>query len=138
MKNEITIFHPLELLRKITNRVTRQKAVEQKHSFRARQSLEGVHIPLKRGTSLIPLEKIVGSVGRTHDFLNLSKPDGSLRDERLLSILTAMRMGKKMPPISLYQIKDDLYIVDGHHRFRAAQELGITTIEANIVELVAH
>ena len=136
MKNEISSLDPLQLLRKTVGRLTGKKAVEQKNSFNIRQSLEGVHTPLKKGISLIALEKIIGSVGRAHEFQNLSKPGGNLHDERLLSIISAMRRGKKMPPVSLYQIKEDYYIVDGHHRFKAAQELGLTAIEANIVELV--
>ena len=41
-----------------------------------------------------------------------------------------------MPPISLYQIKEDYFILDGHHRFRAARELGRSHIRSRIVELL--
>ena len=119
-------------------KVWNNKTTEQERSFTIRQNLEEAHTPIKRGVTPIVLEKITGSVGRPHDFHNLSKRGDILMDERFLAILTAMKMGKKMPPIALYQIKDDFYIVDGHHRFKAAQALGLTTMDANVVELIAH
>jgi hypothetical protein len=47
-----------------------------------------------------------------------------------------MKAGKVMPPISLYQIKDDYYILDGHHRFQAAKRLGYSEIRSCIIELL--
>lgn len=75
MKIIISAFDHLKPLREVANRIIRQKAVKQIHSFKIRQNLEGPHILLKRGISLAPLEKIIGSVGRAHDFLNISKTD---------------------------------------------------------------
>jgi hypothetical protein len=47
-----------------------------------------------------------------------------------------MREGRRIPPISLYQIKDSYYILDGHHRYAAARELGQEEIRACIIELL--
>lgn len=107
------------------------------YSFSTRQQDEEAYESIKRGTSLVPLKKIVGSVGRYHDFDNQFRQGGGKRDERVQGIIEAMRAGKTMPPISLYQIRDDYYILDGHHRFKAAQELGHTEIRSRIVELVS-
>ena len=137
MINVLFIRDPLQFMRRLVGKVRNRNTTEQGRIFTIRQNLEDAHTPIKRGVFPITLEKITGSVGRPHDFHNLTKRDGSLRDERLLSILKAMKAGKKMPPIALYQIKDDFFIVDGHHRFKAALELGLATIEANVVELIA-
>ena len=61
---------------------------------------------------MVPLEKIVGSVGRYHDFDNQFNTNTHNVDERLKAILKAMRIGKNLPPISLYQIKEDFFILD--------------------------
>jgi hypothetical protein len=106
-------------------------------SFNTQQEKEEAYESIKRGTSMVPLEKIVGSVGRYHDFDNQFRSSGGgKRDARLEGIIDAMKSGKAMPPISLYQIKDDFFILDGHHRFKAVQELGLTEIRSRIVELL--
>lgn len=106
------------------------------YSFSTRQQREEAYESIKRGTSMVPLDKIVGSVGRYHDFDNQFRHGSGKGDERLTGIVEVMKAGKSMPPISLYQIKDDFYILDGHHRFKAAQQLGHEEIRSRIVELV--
>ncbi len=137
MIREIADFIPLDLASKITGKSQSMTEIETRHSFKFRQHLEGVYVPKRRGCAEIELKKIIGSVGRYHEFKKQFKIGRGLRDERLLSILAAMKKGKRMPPISLYQIKEDFYIVDGHHRFRAAKELRLSTIEAHVVELLS-
>ena len=104
--------------------------------FNARQAEEEAYEAIERGTLMVPLEKIVGSVGRYHDFDNQFRTHSHAVDERLKGIITAMKEGKNLPPISLYQIKDDYFILDGHHRFRAARELERSHIRSRIVELL--
>jgi len=91
---------------------------------------------IDRGTSLVPLERIVGSVGRYHDFDAKFSPKSHRSDERLKTLMTALSQGRSFPPITLYQIKDSYYILDGHHRFTAAKNLGHDTIRACILELL--
>ncbi|MDK9708025.1 MAG: ParB N-terminal domain-containing protein [Desulforhopalus sp.] len=105
-------------------------------NFNARQEQEEAYEAIERGTLMVPLDKIVGSVGRYHDFDNQFRTHSHTVDERLKSIIDAMKEGKTLPPISLYQIKDDYFIVDGHHRFRAARELEHSHIRSRIIELL--
>jgi hypothetical protein len=105
-------------------------------SFNRRQQEERAFEAVERGTKTVPLASIVGSVGRYHDFDNRFPASGEGVDERQQGIIDAMRVGKVMPPIALYQIKDDYYILDGHHRYRAAEFLGHSEILARIVELL--
>ncbi len=106
-------------------------------NFTARQKKEEAYEAIERGTLEVPIDRIVGSVGRYHDFDHQFKTSSHRhRDERLEGILNALRAGKILPPIALYQIKDDYFILDGHHRFTAARELGHTHIRSKIVELL--
>lgn len=113
-----------------------EEKIDQLQSFGARQESEKAYDSIDRGTSMVPLDKIVGSVGRYRDFDSQFKPRNSGTDERLLAIIERMKNGKSLPPVSLYQIKDDFFILDGHHRVTAARKLGRTDIKACILELL--
>lgn len=128
-------YKPLKALKKFIIG-EREPITENPCSFNVRQEKEKAYEAIERGTLMVPLEKIVGSVGRYHDFDNQFKTQNSNKDERLQGILKAMRLGKSLPPIALYQIKEDFFILDGHHRFKAARELGHTHIRSRIVELL--
>jgi len=91
---------------------------------------------IERGTSLVPIKKIVGTVGRYNDFDSEFRPRRHGDNPRLQGIIQAMQAGKSMPPISLYQIKNDFFVLDGHHRLLAARELGLSEIRACILELL--
>ena len=104
--------------------------------FEKVREAEEAFTSIDRGTSLVPLDRIVGSVGRYHDFDEKFRPVSQRSNERLRSLTTAMSQGKKIPPISLYQIKDHYYILDGHHRFTAAKNLGHDHLSACILELL--
>ena len=75
-------------------------------------------------------------MGRYTDFDQHFRLQGAGTDERLRSLTLAIKSGKTIPPVSLYQIKDSYYIVDGHHRVTAAKNLGQSSIQATILELL--
>jgi len=110
--------------------------VKELQCFDTVQHSEQAFESVDRGTLIVPLKKIVGSVGRYNDFDSRFRPKRREYSTRLGGILNAMVAGKPMPPISLYQIKDDYFILDGHHRVTAARELGHTHIQAHILELL--
>lgn len=136
MASSFSRYNPVKIIRKFFGVADNEAEENTSRSFNTRQEKEEAYESVKRGTSMVPLERIVGSVGRYHDFDNQFRSGGGKRDARLESIIEAMKLGKAMPPISLYQIKDDFFILDGHHRFKAAQELGLTEIRSRIVELL--
>jgi hypothetical protein len=76
----------------------------------------------------------VGSVGRYRDFDSQFRLRKGLPPERLERIKEAIRTGKPLPPVLLYRIKDDYYVLDGNHRVSAAKEFGWSSIEARIIE----
>lgn len=129
-------FNPFTALKKAFSDRENTFDKENPSSFNIRQEKEEAYEAVERGTLMVPLAKIVGSVGRYHDFDNQFRAHSNNKDERLKGIMDAMREGKNMPPIALYQIKEDFFILDGHHRFRAAVELGWSEIRSRIVELL--
>jgi DNA-binding Lrp family transcriptional regulator len=88
------------------------------------------------GTRPVRLEKIIGSVGRYHDFDSTFQLKDHLPHERLESVKKMMREGKPLLPVELYQLKDEYYVLDGHHRVSAAKEFGYEEIEARIVQVL--
>lgn len=40
-----------------------------------------------------------------------------------------------LPPIDVYKVGDDYYVIDGHHRVSVARNLGRPTINARVVEV---
>ncbi len=91
---------------------------------------------IDRGSDQVLVSRIVGTVGRYRDFDGKFRSRNRSGEARFKRILNAMRDGVPLPPVSLYQIKDDFFILDGHHRVAAARELGREVISARIVELL--
>jgi uncharacterized ParB-like nuclease family protein len=104
--------------------------------FRENQACEGAFDHIDRGVCSVPLEQIVGSVGRYHDFDSQFKLKNHVPPDRLISVKQAMREGKSLPPVKLYKIKDEYYVLDGNHRIAAAKEFGRSDIMAKIVEFI--
>lgn len=127
---------PIKFLKKFISGLSETKQ-DQLQSFGERQESEQAYDSVDRGTSMIPLDRIVGSVGRYRDFDSQFNPKrDQTTNERLRAIIKRMRTGKSLPPISVYQIKDDYFILDGHHRVTAAKELDHSHIRACILELL--
>ena len=51
-------------------------------------------------------------------------------------IKKAMRQGRSLGPVKLFEIKDEFYVLDGNHRIAAAKELGHDEILAHIEEFI--
>ncbi len=83
-----------------------------------------------QGIEAVPLEKIVGTVGRCHD------KQGSwseIKDTgRFRGIKNAMEKMETFPAIKVYKVDDEYYIVDGHHRVMAGREVGKKFIDAEV------
>lgn len=105
-------------------------------SFKEVQEQEAAFDTRDRGTRMIPLDRIVGSVGRYHDFDEHFRIRSHLPAERLEKIKGKMKAGKRMPPVKLYQIKKEYYVLDGNHRIAAANALGYGEIQARILEFI--
>ncbi|WP_119072859.1 alpha/beta hydrolase family protein [Aggregatilinea lenta] len=86
-----------------------------------------------RGLHQVPLDQIVGSVGRYNDFTRTFLPlieDDSWRWRRVAEI----QVNEGLPPIELYRVGDAYFVKDGNHRVSVARQFGATSIEAYVWE----
>ena len=115
----------------------RQDAVNHVPSFNEQQAKEEDVQFIDHGVQTIALENIIGSVGKYADFDSRFRPKKHVSAQRFTEIKQAMRQGKAIPPVKLYQIRNQYYVLDGNHRVSAAKELGWSEINASVVELLS-
>ena len=106
-------------------------------SFKDDQLKESAFEAVDRGIQRVALDQIVGSVGRYRDFDSKFRPKHHVATERYTKIKQALREGRALSPVKLYQIKDKFYAFDGNHRIAAAKELNRLDIDSHIVEFIA-
>ena len=99
-----------------------------------KKALGAVH-QVHLGTRTVPVEKIVGSVGRHRDFDRAFLPSKGGNSERWKKIDALMHRAEELPPVSLYKIGDAYFVNDGNHRVSVARQQGIETVEAEVTEL---
>lgn len=90
---------------------------------------------IDRGIQMIPLHKIVGSVGRYRDFTRTFLPRRSQVRERWKRLDAALNRLEIWPPIEVYQIGDRYIVRDGNHRVSVARANNLPEIEAHVVEI---
>lgn len=95
----------------------------------------GVTAQVPLGVRPIRVKRIVGSAGKAEklgpDFLPLGP--GPAR-ANFTAILGKMKAGEDLPPITVYQLRNRYYVIDGHTRVAAAMQLGIEFIDAEVIE----
>jgi nucleotide-binding universal stress UspA family protein len=97
------------------------------------QSLLGSDAAVRKGRREIPLNAIVGSVGRCSEFTRSFRPLHDRAYQRWTAIWSQVSNARPLPPIEVLQIGDAYFVIDGHHRVSAAREQGMTAIEAQVV-----
>ncbi len=83
----------------------------------------------------IPLDAIVGSVGRYYDFTRSFLPLYDNDRDRWARIEMAATRPAGLPPIEVYQIDQAYFVLDGNHRVSVARQLGATHIQAFVTEV---
>lgn len=95
-----------------------------------------LHIHVERGIQNIPLDAIVGSVGRYTDFTRTFLP---LRDddrERWARVKVEFIEGQVgLPPIEVYKVGEAYFVIDGNHRVSIARQEGFVSIGAHVIEV---
>ena len=76
-------------------------------SFKDQQKAQAAYDSRDRGIRSVGLSRIVGSVGRYKDFDSRFRLKRRGSSERLQWIKDAMRQGRNLGPVKLYQIKDE-------------------------------
>jgi hypothetical protein len=89
-----------------------------------------------RGLHNIPLDQIVGSVGRYQDFNRAFLPAAdSIRDRwQRIATLYLDPTSPGVPPIELYKVGTSYFVKDGNHRVSVARQLEMADIEAYVWE----
>ncbi len=124
---------------KANNRSTAGKSTgdgSEAKSFREQQKKEAAFDHRDRGIRSVPLNRIVGSVGRYKDFDSQFRFKTNTPSDRLEWVKQAMREGRQLGPVKLFEIKNEYYVLDGNHRIAAAKELGHDEILAHIEEFI--
>lgn len=96
--------------------------------LRAKRSIE-------RGLQDIPLDAIVGSVGRYSDFTRDFLPRNDADKERWTGVKLAIQGLVGLPPIDVYQLGGVYFVIDGNHRVSVARQQGATHIQAFVTEV---
>jgi len=87
-----------------------------------------------RGIETIPLEAIVGSVGRYNDFTRTFLPRLKSDADRWASVRLAGSV-TSLPPIDVYKVGDAYFVLDGNHRVSIAMQRNLAFIDAYVVEV---
>ena len=87
------------------------------------------------GLQTIPLDAIVGSVGRYTDFTRDFLPRRDTLASRWVRIRASIRERGLLRPIQVYQIGEVYFVLDGNHRVSVARERGACEIPAYVIEI---
>ncbi|HEX6384810.1 MAG TPA: universal stress protein [Anaerolineae bacterium] len=90
---------------------------------------------IDRGLQEIPVDAIVGSVGRYQDFTRGFLPKKDSDEDRWARVRAAVLDMVGLPPIEVYQIGEVYFVIDGNHRVSVARQLGAETISAYVTEV---
>jgi len=117
------------VMAKLTGRSDRLLSYEE-----AREKLRGLE-SARQTLSSVPIDAIVGTVGRYSDFTRQFLPRQDSDAVRWARVKLMMTEQAGLPPVELYRIGDAYFVKDGHHRVSVARELGATHIEAYVTDV---
>jgi len=121
-------------LRAVMARIRREHASNRLLSFDDVRREHATNNRFYRGSRVVEMEEIVGSVGRWDEFDRSFLPARASMAERWKRIDRAFQRGENLPPVELYKIRDSYFVVDGHHRVSVARYHDVPTLEAAVVE----
>jgi hypothetical protein len=108
------------------------------------EAVGGVRGQVDRGFKEVPVDKIVGSVGRSANLRSDFFYKSGEVTGRYKRVGEAMEQGKSLPPLEVYKLKGKeedgtpaesrYYVVDGNHRVAMAKQMGFDALDAHVVE----
>jgi hypothetical protein len=122
------------LLRAVVARFRREHASNRLLSFDDVRREHVANNRLYRGTRIVEVDEIVGSVGRWRDFDRSFLPARASIGKRWKRIDRAFQRGEDLPPVELYKLENTYFVVDGHHRVSVARYHAVPTVEAAVAE----
>ena len=121
-------------LRAVLARIRRKYASNRLLSFEAKRREFVANNRLQRGTRVVEVDEIVGSVGRWKDFDRSFLPARASVGHKWKRIDRAFHRAEDLPPVELYEIGNAYFVVDGHHRVSVARYHHVPTVEAAVAE----
>ena len=82
----------------------------------------------------IPIDSIVGSVGRYYEFNRRFRPLRDSNKNRWTKIRELVEGQEGLPPIEAYKVGNIYFVIDGNHRVSVARQIGSNSIEAYVKE----
>jgi hypothetical protein len=104
-------------------------------SFEEVRKALGASNKVRLGRRTVPVERIVGSVGRYRDFDQTFLPAKASVGTKWRRIDRAFHRGEELPPVMLYKVGEAYFVEDGNHRVSVARYQGVEWIDAEVVEL---
>lgn len=101
-------------------------------SFEEARKALGADNRIQLGKKLVEVSRIVGSVGRYQDFDRDFMPRKRSMGERWKRLDLAFHRTRKFPPVELYKLGQDYYVLDGNHRVSVARFHKVEVIEAEV------
>ncbi|HEV7216887.1 MAG TPA: universal stress protein, partial [Chloroflexota bacterium] len=109
-------------------------------SFEEEARRGGPLAPKPLGLRTVDVARIVGSVGRARelgpDFRPPIRSQRRQDDERYDGIVKALQRGDVLPPIDLYKVGYNYFVLDGNHRVAAARATHQRDIDAIVTEFL--
>jgi hypothetical protein len=99
---------------------------------RKQYAIKGQH---ELGVLIVPIDQIVGSMGRCRDFDRAFYPRQTVSDSRWMGIARAAYKNVALPVVELYKVGDSYFVQDGHHRISVARAQGQVFIDARVIEV---
>ncbi len=118
-----------EILGRLTGKSTELLSYEE-----VRQKLRASGV-VSKSLREIPMDAIVGSVGRYHDFTRDFLPKIDSDQDRWARVKLAVADFSGLPPVEVYQIGDVYFVHDGHHRVSVARQNGAESVQAYVTEI---
>jgi len=87
------------------------------------------------GLQEVPIDQIVGSLGRYRDFDRAFLPRQARTRSRWVSIDSAHYDDVILPPVELYKMGEVYFVRDGNHRVSVARDRGQEFVDAFVVEI---
>ncbi len=90
-----------------------------------------------KGVQTIPVNAIIGSVGRYTDFTRTFLPRRVEDQQRWANVKAATLdpLGEGIQPIEVYRVSEVYFVLDGNHRVSIARQENWKVIEAHVIEI---
>jgi hypothetical protein len=88
------------------------------------------------GIHPVPIDSIIGTIGRCCDFDRCFTPLRPHLRRGVAAVQDAFPEGA-VPPIDVFRVDDDYFVLDGHKRVAAARAAGVEFVDAEVTEIYA-